>query len=225
MFSVVIPSATASNLIPCVDSILKMEPDLKPSQIIVVDDGAKYGAEHILPKEVRWVDGKKPFVFSRNCNIGFDVAGEDDVILCNDDIVLKSQGGFTQLVRAAANYGISSAVTNSAGNPNQRPQSGKGGIRFDPRVLAFVCVCIPRVVYEAIGRLDERFIAYGSDDNDYCRRAVLAGYKLCIVDGCYVDHMTLTSTYRGKNKPGDISAGQAIFKEKWGVGLEDVPKC
>ena len=82
-FSVVIPSARAQNLIPCVRAILDREPDLPPDRIIVVDDGARADAEAHLPP-VRWVTGIKPFVFARNANLGIRTAATD-VILLNDD--------------------------------------------------------------------------------------------------------------------------------------------
>ena len=47
--------------------------------------------------------------------------------------------------------------------------------RDEPRTVAFVCVLIPRRTIERIGLLDERFCFYGFDDNDYCRRARIAG--------------------------------------------------
>jgi GT2 family glycosyltransferase len=191
-----------------------------------VDDGAKFNSEHILPKEIRWIDGTKPFIFSHNVNLGIDAAGTNDCLLVNDDVILKTQNGFTNLARAGQNYGVTSAVTNSVGNVNQTPKQGGGSIRFEPRTLAFVCVYLPRSIIEAVGKLDERFgVCYGGEDNDYCRRVVLAGYKLCIYNECFVDHLTLTSTFRGKGKSLPIGDTNRVFKEKWGVDMTDIPKC
>jgi GT2 family glycosyltransferase len=224
-FSIIIPSKNATNLIPCVQSILTQDTNIKPEQIIVVDDGAKWGSEHILSDKIRWIEGQKPFIFSRNINLGIDAAGTDDVLLCNDDIILKTQNGFTNLARAGQNYGVTSAVTNSVGNLNQTPKYGGSSIRFDNRVLAFVCVYIPRSIIEAVGKLDERFgVCYGGEDNSYCRKVLLAGYKLCIYNDCFVDHLTLTSTFRGKGKSLPIGDANRVFKEIWGVDMTDIPK-
>lgn len=216
-FSIVIPSANADNLVPCVNAILSNEPLLSPSQIIVIDDGAKEGAIRKLPIGIRWVTGIKPFVFARNCNLGFDAAHQNDVILLNDDAILKTPNGFTKLARMVQNYGIVSAITNSAGNPNQYRRSPiEESIRFDVNI-AFVCVGISRGVYNTLGRLDERFVEYGWDDTDYCKRAVNAGLKIAIYDGCFVDHLSLTSTFRGPNgAAGSIEPGRLIFEDKWG---------
>jgi len=88
-----------------------------------------------------------------------------------------------------------------------------------------VCVLIPRRTIETVGLLDERFGGltangqriYGWDDNDYCRRVRNAGLKIGIHDGCYVDHGSLKSTFRGDPRAaGDISAGRELYLAKWG---------
>lgn len=213
-FNIIIPSANPYNLIPCVNSIFKNDSGIAPHQIIVIDDGAREGAESHLPK-IQWIAGIKPFIYSRNCNLGINKS-ESHVILLNDDTILKSKDGFSNLVRESEAYGgIVSSATNSAGNPKQYPR-GQQDIRPEPSVLAFISVCIPRNVLDAVGALDERFTAYGWEDNDYCRRAIDKGFKLGVFDGCFVDHTSLTSTFRGKNGPGNIEPGRKIYKEKWG---------
>jgi GT2 family glycosyltransferase len=85
-------------------------------------------------------------------------------------------------------------------------------------MLAFVCVYIPKVVYDRVGPLDERFIGYGFEDNDYCTRVLQAGLQLGIWDGCIVEHGgELSSTFR--TRP-DIHMlfrqNELIFRSKWG---------
>ena len=214
-FSIVIPSAISDNLVICVKAILENDSNVSPNQIIVIDDGAKEGAYRRLPIGIQWVTGIKPFIYSRNCNLGIQEA-KGDVILLNDDAILKTKDGLSNLANVAKYYGIVSAVTNAAGNPKQRPQRGSG-IRPESTVLAFVCVCIPKVALDTVGLLDERFTAYGWEDYDYCRRAIESGIQLGIYDGCFVDHMSLISTFRGRaGKGGDIEPGRKIFNEKWG---------
>ena len=48
-FSVVIPSARAENLIPCVRAVMAHEPELPSQCIVVVDDGSRSQAEPALP--------------------------------------------------------------------------------------------------------------------------------------------------------------------------------
>lgn len=196
-FRVVILSATFRNLKGAVLSVLQREPTLDPAEIIVVDDGAR---EKWLPElpQVTWIPGVKPFIFARNANLGFFAAGDSDVILMNDDARLKTAEGFTRLSDiAVANPRmgvISAAIDGFIGNLEQKP---KGiGLREDKRVVAFVCVYIPRSVYLKVGTLDERFVGYGGEDMDYCDRAMKAGLGLGIADQCVVTHGEVPSTYR-----------------------------
>lgn len=218
--SVIIPSKTDANLGACVRAIRAAG---ETCRIIVVDDfeGEK---RFLLPcdEPVDWQEGVKPFIFARNINIGIRAAGDDDVILLNDDALLQTPEGFSAMQRAGkgafGRYGVISAVTNLAGNPAQQPQNSPlGTIRSEPRTVAFVCVLISRLALKGVGLLDERFTAYGWEDNDYCRRVRNAGGKIGIFDGCFVDHGSLHSTFRGNPRAaGDIAAGAEIYRSKWG---------
>lgn len=109
--SIIIPSRSIDNLHPCVAAVRKHEPDVR---IIVVDDGLPDRSE----VDAITIDGRKPFNFAANCNIGIRAAGEDDVILLNDDALLESPDGLSLLQCAAQEnpeYGIIGAVTNLTG--------------------------------------------------------------------------------------------------------------
>jgi GT2 family glycosyltransferase len=195
-FDVVILSANANNLVACVNAVLDQEPGLDPSNIIVVDDGARKAAEARLPA-VRWVQGEKPFIFARNANLGI-AASQRDVILLNDDALLITPTGFRHLAeraRSQPEVGIlGSGVRGVVGNPNQTARGR--GFRAETRVVCFVAAYIRRDVLEALGPLDERFVGYGYEDDDYSQRALDAGYTLAIDDGCVVDHNRLPPTFR-----------------------------
>jgi GT2 family glycosyltransferase len=209
-------------------------------RIIVVDDGIDHN-------EIRWgwsrldpvcVQGVKPFVFARNINIGIRSAGDDDVILLNDDALLRTPGGFTQLheytrkanaalaSHGTPGYGIVAATTNNVGNQNQRQRGATCvAMRHESRMLCFVCVLIQRAVIDAVGLLDERFGGiddqgreiYGFCDDDYSFRVRHAGYQLGIFDGCFVDHQHLESSFRPSGKTRSLDPGQRQFILKHGV--------
>ena len=234
-FTVIIPSRSASNLIPCVEAVRKHEPAVP---IMVVDDGVDWDAaafssplgfnlRTIAKQEssdeinaalgLKVIPGVSPFIFSRNCNLGI-AACTSDVVLLNDDALLETPFGFHELEEASQarpEFGVISAVTNVTGNLAQQPKDI--GLREEPRTLCFVCVYIPRATLDRVGPLDERFTAYGWEDNDYCRRVREAGLKLGILDDCYVNHGALHSTFRGGPRAaGDIGAGREIYLAKWG---------
>lgn len=232
--SVIIPSKNALNASACVRAVRERDHDVN---VVVVDDGLPADWFDLEPIEV--IPGEKPFIYARNCNLGIkstwgmvevtthsdterkwlQAAVDDDIILLNDDALLMTPGGFTAMQKAAQDhpeYGIISATTNLAGNPDQQPR-GVGLRDAGNKCVAFVCVLIPRRTIERVGLLDERFTAYGWEDNDYCRRVRNAGLKVGIYDGCYVDHGSLKSTFRGApHAAGDIRKGMEIYRAKWG---------
>jgi len=227
--SVIILSKTASNLIPCVEAVRKNEP---AARITVIDDGVDWSATpwpddggENLPFEA--LMGESPFVFARNHNIGIQAAGDDDVVLLNDDALLETPNGFSAMRYAAEshpNIGLISASTNLAGNPEQHRRRDIGFRVLERNTLgnsfptvAFICVLIPRRTINLVGLLDERFTAYGFEDNDYCRRVMLAGLQIAVHDGCFVDHSKLKSSFRGAPAAGGkLEDGRAIYLDKWG---------
>jgi GT2 family glycosyltransferase len=164
---------------------------------------------------VTWVQGCKPFVFARNINLGIDAAGRDDVILLNDDARLCTPRGLTRLHGVASGGLLSAGIRGVVGNPRQRVGSAPA-LRSEPETLAFICVLLPRRLIDTIGPLDERFVDYGFEDNDYCRRARAAGFPLLIFDGCVVEHGTAPSSFRSApDHAARLAANRRRYEAKW----------
>jgi GT2 family glycosyltransferase len=202
-----------------VGAVLACEPEVVPTDIIVVDDGARTSAESALPA-VRWLTGITPFIFARNANLGICSAGTD-VVLLNDDARLITPRGFSRLssqVQRHPEVGVCSAgISGAVGNPRQIATSSPQ-FRYEPRAIAFVCLYLPWHTYAQIGPFDERFSGYGFEDNDYCARVLAAGLKIGIWDGCVVDHSgELPSTFRTR---GDLmplfERNRQFYRSKWG---------
>lgn len=216
-FAVVIPSKTFDNLVTSLPLARGYEPEAK---IVVIDDGIEFpsaDAKRFVLKYAELIPGISPFVFARNMNIGIQAAGSSDVVLLNDDALLKTPGGFSRLQQVCQDrpeIGILAPVTNVTGAADQKPQGI--GVR-EVSHIAFVCVYIPRRTLDAVGVLDERFVTYGWEDNDYCHRVKREGLKIAVHDDVFIDHGSLRSTFRGGPlSAGDIEPGRKIFREKWG---------
>jgi GT2 family glycosyltransferase len=223
--AVVVPSKTPSNLLPCLRAVGNSEPGIRR---IVVDDGiglSLTGSERFKQFDgaYEWVvKGISPFVYARNCNLGITAALNnphcDGVVLLNDDAILQTPGGFSVMAQACREhpeYGLIGATTKVVGNRNQFPQGV--GLRDEPRMVCFVCVYIPRSTIERVGLLDERYTGYGLDDDDYSFEVRKAGLKIGIHDGCYVDHGSLRSSFRGDPRtPANFQPNLRRFIAKWG---------
>lgn len=218
-FSIVIPSRNASNLVACIRAIRQAG---ETARIIVVDDGIDFrGAptELFTAPSVKFVPGQHPFIFARNVNIGIREAGEDDVLVLNDDALLQTALGFSMLAVMAAKpvYGIVSAACNNVGNVNQHYRRLGEALRDEPRMLCFIAVMIPRRTINAVGLLDEIFVDYGCEDDDFSLRVRNAGLKLAVFDGCFVDHASLHSSFRGPaGRGGNFHPNMKRFIQKWG---------
>lgn len=212
--SVIIPSRSASNLTQCVHAVRRNEPDI---DIIAVSDGGVRNRLADLP--VRWVDGIEPFVYARNVNLGIQAAGNNDVILLNDDALLRTKSGLLGMQCVAESHRdigvLSAGIRGAVCNVNQQPRQ-PSSLRYDRTILAFVCVLIPRTILDIVGMLDERFTGYGEDDRDYCIRVMLTGLQLAIWDGCIVDHNELPSSFRTRpDWQGMYRQNQMLFRQKW----------
>ena len=191
-FSIIIPSRSSQNLKACVEAIR----DEDFVNIYVVDDGLSIGARfYASPAKI--LRGDQPFCFSRNVNIGIQAAHPHDVVILNDDAILKTNNGFKKLEAATKDhpeYGVIAASTNNVGNPNQRHQAK--GLREEGRMVCFICVYVPRSTIKRVGMLDERFKPGMFEDDDYCLRTRRIGLKIGVDDDCFVDHQSLHSTMR-----------------------------
>ena len=226
-YSIIIPSRNIDNLTACVRALREAG---ETGRVIVVWDD-ETSTRHVffsnrLPSGIGLcgvVRGAKPFCFAQNCNIGIGAAGEDDVVLLNDDVMLRDDN--FHAIREGSQGGICAATMHVTGYPAQRQQVGINARAF--REVAFVnfaAVYIPRSTIALVGLLDERFGGpgvYGGEDVDYCLRVREAGLKVGVSDFCFVDHSKLPSTFRGahptNSAPGDITESNRIGIEKWGT--------
>lgn len=214
--TVVIPSRTMSNLVPCIEAVRRMD----DCDIVVIWDASNGDAYQPQANGCLVLETRERFIYARNCNLGIGLAGnQNDVILLNDDALLITEGGFTAMQRRAERhpeFGIIGAVTNVTGQPLQQPHGI--GLRAVEH-FAFVCVLIPRRTIETVGLLDERYcIDYGVEDRDYCEAVNRAGLKCGVYDHCYVDHASLTSSFRGKpHAARSFAQNWSLFCQKWGM--------
>jgi len=219
-WSVVIASARSENLIRSVGSLLETHPDLEPSRIVVVDDGARAGAEEHLPRGIRWVEGARPFVWARNINLGVRAVEGPAFFLIGDDVEIETLGGLDQMAEfllAHPELGVLSAgVHGIVGNPHQR-WNGGNEVSLDEPWLAFVAVMIPSAVWKAAGPLDERFGGYGCDDVDYSWRLREKGFRLGVLRSVIVRHDgSIPSTFRTRPDIAALSEeNHRLLLAKW----------
>ena len=207
------------------------------SRLVVVCDN--HNGDNLGPGNFQAVTSwGSPFVFSRNVNIGFDHLAPADVVLCNDDVLFVENQTLNTLAAEAGlftNIGmVAPMIDGGVGNPYQDLSRIKElwpddkwrldlpGRKSKDLPICFICVYLKRQMIEEIGPMDERFVGYGFDDNDYCIRARRKNWRTTITRLTHVQHGEGGSELvKGKNWNCTYMAekresNEKIFREKYG---------
>jgi len=227
----VTPSRTIEYLDALLDSMEASEPGSRQYGV-VVDNGLPGGLqEEDRPPLV--VSYRKPFCFATAINLGVKAAPKSaDLIILNDDTTIITPQWLTTaeyiLANASPQYGlISFAIAGGVGNPEQK---ARAVVQGDPLVvptsktLCFVATLIRRAAWNEVGGLDERYTAYGFDDDDLCRSLRDAGWLTGVTQQLVVTHgqggfphSSSYLRYHGQDGMHELfHKNKAIYEAKWG---------
>lgn len=191
--------------------------------IVLVDNGSDPETRRILDEIAAHAPAKNVIVITNAENEGFawainqGIASTDAkwVVLLNNDVVV-TKGWLARMLAFAsldAKAGIIGPRTNRASGPQvvdgaEYPDlaamerfaaefcaSHRGDFRLETRVVG-LCLLISRAVIDAVGGLDPCFFPGNFEDDDYCLRAVRAGFQPVVVDDVFVHHFQ-SATFRG----------------------------
>ena len=228
----------------CIESVLKYTQ--YPYKLVLVDNGSTDGTEDYF----RSIDGavvirnETNTGFPRGTNAGLKAADGAYMVLLNNDTIV-TEGWLTKLVQAAESeetVGLAGPLTNhSKGDQLLEKRdfqdmseieqyaaqiaNRNAGQRQATNGLTGFCILIKREVVERIGHLDEQFGIGNFEDDDYCLRALQAGFKLLIVKDCFIYHFG-ERTFLGLGIEGDewlalLSDNERLFRAKWGQALSE----
>ena len=221
----------------CVDSLIAHT--RQPYELILVDNGSRDGT----PEYLRSIAGAKVILNSENLgyaagnNLGIAVAEGDYIVLLNNDAIV-TEGWLDRLVapmerdRSIGFVGPRSNYVAGAQLLTDIPYSSTDGLAAfaaerarayagQGSPTAFVvgfCLVLRREVAQRIGGLDPVFGSGNFEDNDYCLRAILAGWSGWIADDVFVHHYG-HRTFIGENIDWQraMYRNAGLFAEKWGL--------
>ena len=210
-------------------------------EVIVIDNASTDGtpeylkeAEKFFPN-IRVVLNDENLGFAAANNIGLKMATGDYLVLLNNDTVI-TRGWLNALLRhlhADPELGLVGPVTNAIANEAKievgyqeietMPAWAANYVRehdgetFAIPMLAMFCVAMRRPVFEEIGLLDEQFGIGMFEDDDYCRRITVAGYKLACARDSFIHHWQRASfKLLGEEEYLRIYyENQRKYEEKW----------
>lgn len=244
--SVIIPSFNNKEyLAQAVDSILKNNhPQI---ELIIVDNNSDaetkvYLREIQIKKNVKVIFNNENKGFPKAVNQGILASSGKYVLIANNDVIVPPNS-IKRMVEAAESdpeIGIVGVVSNYVSGVQLDEQAEydspqkmldyaeiilkerKGEIQQFPRV-AFLFTLVKKELIQKIGGLDERFSPGNFEDDDFCLRAQLAGYKAVIARDVFVHHYGSKSFNTNDRKYDElIKRNRKIFIEKWGADPNEI---
>ena len=242
--SVIVPTCNgldATRL--CVEALLShTEPR---HEVIFVDNGSTDGTPDYLQglardhKRVRVVLNRDNQGFARACNAGLAAAHGRHLVLLGSDVVV-TQGWLERLLDAAEQQpraGLLGPVTNDTAGLQRLDESAYdreslAGLDAFASALALAragdveptlrlpgtCLLVKRELLARIGGLDEVFTLGSHEDNDYCLRAHLAGYRSLVVQDVYVHRLgSAAPALTPAEHEAQLRRQWSVFKSKWGI--------
>lgn len=223
---------------PCVESLFKNTP-MDDFELIAVDNASTDGTVAFLKSlqeeysNVRLCLNSQNRGYAGGNNDGIRLASGDCIVLLNND-TLAPPGWLDALLAPLADpqVGLVGPVTNSSGNeqmvvlPSLTEENYESvtapytqthrNVCFSSDRLGFFCVAMRRKTQQQIGLLDERFGIGMFEDDDYCRRAIAAGYRCLVNEGCFVYHKGSLSFKQLDSKlyAGLFEKNRALLAEK-----------
>jgi GT2 family glycosyltransferase/SAM-dependent methyltransferase len=212
----------------CLDSIRHYTDE--PHDLIVVDNAAFLACQ----RDVRVLTNPENRGFPAAANQGIQAAAGRQVLLLNND-TLVTTGWLTRLLRALhsdARVGLAGPSSNMVSGEQQVAVSyedldGLDGFAWDwgqahnrrwektDRLVGF-CLLIRREVIDAVGLLDERFGVGCYEDDDYCRRALGAGFRAVLARDAFVHHFGgRTFVGAGVDFRAVMKKNAQLFRDKW----------
>ncbi|MCR8645181.1 glycosyltransferase family 2 protein [Paenibacillus sp. N1-5-1-14] len=232
--SIIIPNYNGYRMLAkCIASIKRYTKP--PYEIIVVDNGSSDRSFELCRREkVKCLTLPTNQGFPVACNVGLREATGDNLLLLNNDTVVKPGwlSNMLHCLHSSQKIGIVGPMTNYASGR----QRIRGGIaltqtavrRFNrpnpakwrevPRIVG-LCFLFKRELLTKVGFMDEIFSPGHYEDDDYCYRARLAGYRLMIAGDTYIYHAGSKSFKRKKRIELQqlLHTNKQKFIDKWSV--------
>ena len=164
-------------------------------RVILVDNGSQFTrwtAQEFkrLPSDSIWIQNSENIGFVKGINQGLAESTAPFVCFLNNDCEVTAYW-LDQLKWALnpSDVGLAGPRTDANGSWQGREKARQEIIILkETQMLAFFCVLIKRQVIHQLGGLDEGFgIGFG-DDDDYCKRATQAGWKMAFNAYAFVKH-------------------------------------
>jgi len=206
-------------------------------EIIVVDNGSTDGTPGKLRgwPRVRVIANAENRGFAGGSNQGILAAAGDELLLLNNDVIVTP--GWLAGLRRALDFGPRIGMAGPVSNNVSGIQLDRGAaygtgeellayaaanaarnagqlLRVD-RLVGFALL-FRRNLVNRIGLLDERFGRGNFEDDDYCRRARIAGFDLVVARDVFIHHFgSRTFKANGIDYAAQMEENRIRYVAKW----------
>ena len=219
--SIVVPIHNSAKLVrACIDSVRRWSSRLP--RLILIDDASQEPEIDVLLREceshpdIVVLRNAENQGYTRSCNRGIEVAGNDDIVLLNADTEVGPRWlqRLRQIAYSDESIGSVTAVSDNAGafsvpeletycpipscwslTQTQRAllHDAGGCLPELPSGNGF-CMYIKRAVFDRVGLLDADAFPQGyGEENDLCQRAEREGFRHVIAGDVFVRHVRSAS--------------------------------
>ncbi|SDW68901.1 Glycosyltransferase, GT2 family [Marininema mesophilum] len=221
----------------CIESI--REYTAKGSyELIVIDNASDDGIKAWLAaqEDIHLISNTENLGFPKACNQGIQVAKGIRILLLNNDTVVTPRWleNLIDCLESDRDIGAVGPVTNHASYGTAIPVPYKhleemqsfaiNHNKSDPSLweerakLIGFCLLIRRDVLEKVGGLDERFSPGNYEDDDWCFRARVEGYRLFLCRDTFIHHHGSASFAQEGNRFTQLlERNRIVFHDKWGL--------
>ena len=227
----------------CVKSLRRHTPE--PHEIIFVDNGSTDGTVKWLKTMVQenenftLIENERNLGFAKGCNQGIEASQGEFILLLNNDVVVAEGwlAGLLACLNHAPAAGIIGPMTNNISGPQQVLSDEYRSVddldkyaakfreqhrhrRISLRRIVGFCMLFKCTFVERIGMLDENFGTGNFEDDDFCLRASLAGYKNYVAGDVFIHHFGSRSFIGNKiDYSATLSENRKIIEKKWTLSL------
>ena len=224
----------------CVDSVLRNTE--VPFELIVLDNASTDDTPRYLRDLARQDSRVRPITsdvnagFAAGNNMALREARGQWLVLLNNDTVV-TDGWLSRMIRVArqdVRTGVVGPLSNSVSGVQHLAETPYDENTLDGldkfacqwaeahdgeqepfwRAVGF-CMLIRRDVLETVGGLDERFGPGNFEDDDFCLRAALAGFRTVIARDSFVHHYGGRTFLAGGGRQQALLRNWELFKSKW----------
>jgi len=228
----------------CISSI--QENTKIPYEIILVDNNSSDKTVLLTQKHfetVKIVPQKTNLGFPIAVNLGINNSIGEYILLINNDTIV-TEGWLERMLEIAEAHpeiGIVGPISNSVSGRQldknakyesiedmhkyaQKVKNENNGQFFQFPRVAFLCTLVKKEVIDKIGGLDELFSPGNFEDDDFCLRAQMVGYKTVIATDVFIHHYgSVSFKANGESEYAKrIEINGQKFVDKWGADPEEI---